>query len=130
MPSSLLSPSLIRSPLALLRHALWLCLCAMAFEVAAQSPTTLPPQVVTRDPALVSPQAEAEAEEEVTITPDDRSTNIRAYGPGGRPNRVVVDPPVLPEYSISAPAEPQSVMPNSDPLSDGVQPPMWTLWSW
>ncbi len=118
--------SLIR----VLRTCLWVFGCAVALNAAAQSPTTLPPQVVTRDPALVSPQADAEAEEEVTITPDDRSTSIRAVGPGARPSRVVVDPPVLPEYSVSAQPEPQSVMPNSDPRSDSIQPPMWTLWSW
>ena len=129
--SSLLShPSLTRSPMALLRHALWVCLCALALDAMAQSPSTLPPQVVTRDPALVSPQADAEEEAEVTITPDDRGTSIQSFGPGGRPTRVVVDPPVLPEYSVSASPDPQSVMPNSDPLSDNVQPPMWTLWSW
>ena len=130
MPSSLLSPSLTRSPMVLLRYALWLCLCAMAFEAAAQSPTTLPPQVVTRDPALVSPQADAEEEADVTITPDDRSTSIRTYGPGGRPTREVVDPQGLPEYSVSATPDPQSEMPNSDPVRDVWQTPMWTLWSW
>lgn len=131
MPSSSSSSrSLIRSPWALLRHAVWLCLCVMAFEAAAQSPSTLPPQVVTRDPALVGSQADAEEEAEVTITPDDRSTSIRTYGPGGRPTREVVDPPVLPEYSVSATPDPQSVMPNSDPVREVWQTPMWTLWSW
>ena len=127
MPS--LSPSF--SLARLLRTCVWVTGCAIAFEAWAQSPSTLPPQVVTNDPALTSPQAQAEEEEGVTITPDDRSTNIRTYGPGGRPSREVVDPPLLPEYSVSAPAEPQSVMPDSDPVrGDMVQPPMWTLWSW
>lgn len=104
----------------------------LAMSVAAQpSPSTLPPQVVTYDPALSSAQAEAEEESAVTISPDDRSTNIRTYGSGGRPTREVVDPPLLPQYSESPPAEPQSVIPDSDPVrGDMVQPPMWTLWSW
>jgi hypothetical protein len=127
MPSFLSSFSLARW----LRVVAWAIGCAMAFEAAAQSQSTLPPQVVTSDPALISPQAQAEEEEGVTITPDDRSTSIRSYGPGGRPSREVVDPSIGPEYSVSAPAEPQSVMPDSDPVrGDMVQPPMWTLWSW
>ncbi len=127
MPSSSSSFTLIW----VLRACVWALGCALAWDAAAQSPSTLPPQVVTRDPALVSPQAEAEEEETVTITPDDRSTSIRSYGPGGRATREVVDPPILPEYSVSAPPEPQSVMPDSDPVrGDMVQPPMWTLWSW
>jgi hypothetical protein len=127
LPSSFYLARLLR----LLRNGAWVIGCAMAFEVWAQSSSTLPPQVVTNDPALTSPQAQAEEEEGVTITPDDRSTSIRTYGPGGRPSREVVDPPLLPEYSVSAPAEPQSVMPDADPVrGDMVQPPMWTLWSW
>ncbi|MFM8338369.1 MAG: hypothetical protein ACKN9C_00040 [Fluviibacter sp.] len=98
---------------------------------AEQSASTLPPQVVTYDPALSSAQADAEEEGAVTITPDDRSTSIQRYGSGGRPTREVVNPPLLPEYSESPPAEPQSVIPDSDPVrGDMVQPPMWTLWSW
>lgn len=98
---------------------------------AQQAPVMLPPQVVTYDPSLTGNQADAEEEESVTITPDDRSTSIRSYGSGGRPTRVVVNPPVLPEYSESPPPDPQSVMPDSDPVrGDMVQPPMWTLWSW
>lgn len=125
--SSSSSISLVR----VLRNGLWLVACAMAFDAAAQSPTTLPPQVVTYDPALTSPQAEAEEDASVTISPDDRSTSIRSYGRGGRPTREVVNPPILPEYSESPPPEPQSVMPDSDPVrGDMVQPPMWTLWSW
>ena len=96
-----------------------------------QSSSALPPQVVTYDPALSSAQADAEEEGAVTITPDDRSTSIQRYGSGGRPTREVVDPPILPSYSESAPSEPQSVIPDSDPVrGDMVQPPMWTLWSW
>ena len=93
--------------------------------------STLPPQVVTNDPALLSPQAEAEEDASVTISPDDRSTSVRTYGRGGQPSREVVDPPILPSYSEAPPAEPQSVIPDSDPVrGDMVQPPMWTLWSW
>ena len=130
MPS--LSPSFsLARLLRLLRNGAWVIGCVIAFDAWAQSPSTLPPQVVTNDPALTSPQAQAEEEEGVTITPDDRSTSIRTYGPGGRPSREVGDPPLLPESSVSAPAEPQSVMPDSDPVrGDMVQPPMWTLWSW
>lgn len=127
MPSFLSCFSLLRW----LRVGAWAIGCAVAFDAAAQSQSTLPPQVVTNDPALTSPQALAEEEEGVTITPDDRSTSIRSYGPGGRPSREVVDPSIGPEYAVSAPAEPQSVMPDSDPVrGDMVQPPMWTLWSW
>ncbi len=93
--------------------------------------STLPPQVVTNDPALLSPQAEAEEDASVTISPDDRSTSVRTYGRGGQPSREVVNPPILPSYSESPPPEPQSVIPDSDPVrGDMVQPPMWTLWSW
>jgi hypothetical protein len=104
----------------------------LAMNVAAQqSSSTLPPQVVTYDPSLSSAQADAEEESAVTISPDDRSTSIQRYGSGGRPTREVVDPPLLPKYSESPPAEPQSVIPDSDPVrGDMVQPPMWTLWSW
>lgn len=106
---------------------LGLCFAPMIFA----QPSTLPPQVVTNDPALLSPQAEADEDASVTITPDDRSTSIRTYGRGGRPSREVVDPPILPSYSESAPADPQSVIPDSDPVrGDMVQPPMWTIWSW
>ena len=99
--------------------------------VAQQPPSTLPPQVVTSDPSLSSNEANVEEEEAVTISPDDRSTSIQRYGSGGRPTREVVDPPLLPQYSESPPAEPQSVIPDSDPVrGDMVQPPMWTLWSW
>lgn len=104
-----------------------------ALEAAAQqSPSTLPPQVVTYDPALASSaQGEAEDDTGVTIRPDEGGTSIRRYGSGGRPSREVVNPPVLPEYSESPPADPQSVIPDSDPVrGDMVQPPMWTLWSW
>ena len=102
-----------------------------ASKSGGQSASTLPPQVVTYDPALSDAQAEAEEEGAVTITPDDRSTSIQRYGSGGRPTREVVNPPLLPEYSESPPAEPQSVIPDSDPVrGDMVQPPMWTLWSW
>lgn len=98
---------------------------------AAQPASSLPPQVVTYDPSLSSAQSDAEEEAEVTITPDDRSTSIERYGSGGRPTREVVDPPLLPKYSESPQAEPQSVIPDSDPVrGDTVQPPMWTLWSW
>jgi hypothetical protein len=107
--------------------ALGICLAPAVF---AQT-SALPPQVVTSDPALMSPQAEADEDASVTITPDDRSTSIRSYGRGGRPSREVVDPPILPSYSESPPAEPQSVIPDSDPVrGDTVQPPMWTIWSW
>ncbi len=107
--------------------ALGICLAPLAF---AQT-STLPPQVVTNDPALLNPQAEAEEDASVTISPDDRSTSIRTYGRGGQPSREVVDPPLLPAYSESPPAEPQSVIPDSDPVrGDMVQPPMWTIWSW
>jgi hypothetical protein len=80
---------------------------------------------------LLSPQAEAEEDASVTISPDDRSTSVRTYGRGGQPSREVVNPPILPSYSESPPPEPQSVIPDSDPVrGDMVQPPMWTLWSW
>lgn len=104
----------------------------LALEVAAQqSSSTLPPQVVTYDPSLSSAQADAEEESAVTISPDDRGTSIQRYGSGGRPSREVVDPPLLPKYSEAPPSEPQSVIPDSDPVrGDMVQPPMWTLWSW
>ena len=128
MPSSRPSFSLIRA-----LPACWLVFGSMiAFDAAAQSsPSTLPPQVVTRDPALVSPSSDTEEDEGVTISPDEQNTSIRAYNPPGRPSREVVDPSVGPEYSVSAPAEPQSVMPDADPVrGDMVQPPMWTLWSW
>lgn len=120
-----------RASSALLARA---CLVAlgMGFSsmVFAQA-STLPPQVVTNDPALLNPQAEAEEDASVTITPDDRSTSIRTYGRGGQPSREVVDPPILPSYSESPQAEPQSVIPDSDPVrGDTVQPPMWTIWSW
>lgn len=110
----------------------WLVALAMGFSsMAFAQVSTLPPQVVTNDPALLNPQAEAEEDASVTITPDDRSTSIRTYGRGGRPSREVVDPPILPSYSESAPADPQSVIPDSDPVrGDMVQPPMWTIWSW
>jgi hypothetical protein len=115
-----------------LSACVWVLGCAVSLEAAAQSPSTLPPQVMTRDPALLSPPpAEAEEDDSVTITAEDRSTSIRTYGSGGRATREVVNPPILPEYSESPPAEPQSVMPDSDPVrGDMVQPPMWTLWSW
>lgn len=107
--------------------ALGICLTPLAFAQAS----TLPPQVVTSDPALMNPQAEADEDASVTISPDDRSTSIRTYGRGGQPSREVVDPPILPSYSESPPAEPQSVIPDSDPVrGDMVQPPMWTIWSW
>ena len=128
MPSLRSSFSLIRA-----LPACWLALgCMIAFDAVAQSsPSTLPPQVVTRDPELVNPPSDTEEDEGVTISPDERGTSIRAYGPPGRPSREVVDPSVGPEYSVSAPAEPQSVMPDADPVrGDMVQPPMWTLWSW
>jgi hypothetical protein len=106
-------------------------LCASPLVLAQASPSTLPPQVVTNDPALLSPQAEAEEDASVTISPDDRSTSIRTYGRGGQPSREVVDPPILPSYSESPQPEPQSVIPDSDPVrGDTVQPPMWTIWSW
>ena len=110
----------------------WLVAFVMGFSsMAFAQVSTLPPQVVTNDPALLNPQAEAEEDASVTITPDDRSTSIRTYGRGGRPSREVVDPPILPSYSESAPADPQSVIPDSDPVrGDMVQPPMWTIWSW
>ena len=111
-------------------------ICVMALglvcapTVFAQA-STLPPQVVTNDPALLNPQAEADEDASVTISPDDRSTSIRTYGRGGQPSREVVDPPILPSYSESPPAESQSVIPDSDPVrGDMVQPPMWTIWSW
>jgi hypothetical protein len=128
MTSSLSFYSLIR----VLRTCVWVVGCLFALDAAAQqTSSTLPPRVVTYDPALTSPQADAEEDESVTITPDDRSTSIRSYGSGGRPTREVVNPPILPEYSESPPAEPQSVMPDSDPVrGDQIQPPMWTLWSW
>ena len=107
--------------------ALGLCLSPLALAQAS----TLPPQVVTNDPALLNPQAEADEDASVTISPDDRSTSIRTYGRGGQPSREVVDPPILPSYSESPQAEPQSVIPDSDPVrGDTVQPPMWTIWSW
>ncbi|WVH08893.1 MAG: hypothetical protein EoVTN8_174 [Fluviibacter phosphoraccumulans EoVTN8] len=110
------------------------CLVALGMGVSSivfAQVSTLPPQVVTNDPALLSPQAEAEEDASVTISPDDRSTGVRTYGRGGQPSREVVDPPILPSYSESPPAEPQSVIPDSDPVrGDMVQPPMWTLWSW
>ena len=109
--------------------ALGLCLAPLAFAQAA--PSALPPQVVTNDPALLNPEAEAEEDPGVTISPDDRSTRIRTYGRGGRPSREVVDPPLLPAYSESPEVDPQSVIPDSDPVrGDTVQPPMWTIWSW
>ncbi|MEY3981402.1 MAG: hypothetical protein RLZZ281_271 [Pseudomonadota bacterium] len=120
-------------PQALLTHGgLFLSGVLLALSaVAQQAPSMLPPQVVTSDPSLSSGAADAEEEAAVTITPDDRSTSIRTYGSGGRPTREVVDPPLLPQYSESPPAEPQSVIPDSDPVrGDMVQPPMWTLWSW
>ena len=107
--------------------ALGMGFASMVFAQAS----TLPPQVVTNDPALLSPQAEAEEDASVTISPDDRSTSVRTYGRGGQPSREVVDPPILPSYSEAPPAEPQSVIPDSDPVrGDMVQPPMWTIWSW
>ena len=128
MASQLSSLSLFR----MVRNAALAVSCLLALDAFAQpSPSALPPQVVTYDPALTSNQADAEEEAAVTITPDDRSTSIRTYGSGGRPTREVVNPPLLPEYSESPPPEPQSVMPDSDPVrGDMVQPPMWTLWSW
>lgn len=127
MSSLLFPPALVR----FLRHGVWIIVCAMALDAVAQSPSTMPPQVVTNDPALTNPQAEDDEDASVMITPDDRSTSIRSYGSGGRPTREVVNPPILPEYSEAPPAEPQSVMPDSDPVrGDMVQPPMWTLWSW
>lgn len=103
----------------------------LAIPVHAQSPGTLPPQVVTNDPALLNAQAEAEEDASVTITPDDRSTSIRTYGTGGRPSREEVDPPILPAYSEGPAVDPQTVIPESDPVrGDMVQPPMWTIWSW
>lgn len=109
--------------------ALGLCLTPLAFAQAV--PSSLPPQVVTNDPALLNPEAEAEEAPDVTISPDDRSTSIRTYGRGGRPSREVVDPPLLPSYSESPEVDPQSVIPDSDPVrGDTVQPPMWTIWSW
>jgi hypothetical protein len=110
------------------------CLVALGMGVSSivfAQVSTLPPQVVTNDPALLSPQAEAEEDASVTISPDDRSTSVRTYGRGGQPSREVVNPPILPSYSESPPPEPQSVIPDSDPVrGDMVQPPMWTLWSW
>lgn len=116
------------------------CLLAMSVAMGAvlavpvhaqSSPSTFPPQVVTNDPALLNAQAEAEEDASVTITPDDRSTSIRTYGTGGRPSREVVDPPILPSYSEAPAVDPQTVIPESDPVrGDMVQPPMWTLWSW
>ncbi len=107
--------------------ALGICLAPLAFAQAS----TLPPQVVTNDPALLNPQAEADEDASVTISPDDRSTSVRTYGRGGRPSREVVDPPLLPSYSESPEPDPQSVIPDSDPVrGDMVQPPMWTIWSW
>jgi hypothetical protein len=120
-------------PQALLIHGgLFLSGALLALSaVAQQPPSMLPPQVVTNDPSLSSNEAKVEEEEAVTISPDDRSTSIQRYGSGGRPTREVVDPPLLPQYSESPPAEPQSVIPDSDPVrGDMVQPPMWTLWSW
>lgn len=116
--------------------ALRTCLLAAGLSLAlpalAQTPpNTLPPQVVTNDPALLSAQAEADEDASVMITPDDRSTSIRTYGSGGRPSREVVDPPVLPAYSEAPAVDPQTVIPESDPVrGDMVQPPMWTVWSW
>lgn len=122
-----------RASFEVLKHAcllaLGLCLAPAVF--AQTSPSSLPPQVVTNDPALLNPQAEAEEDASVTISPDDRSTSIRTYGTGGRPSREVVNPPILPSYSESPEADPQSVIPDSDPVrGDMVQPPMWTVWSW
>ncbi|MEN9880046.1 MAG: hypothetical protein RIQ55_692 [Pseudomonadota bacterium] len=135
MPASSLCNHLLRVTAAgVLLSGAWLSLDAVAQSSAkpvAQSASTLPPQVVTYDPALSDAQASAEEEGAVTITPDDRSTSIQRYGSGGRPTREVVNPPLLPEYSESPPPEPQSVIPDSDPVrGDMVQPPMWTLWSW
>lgn len=106
--------------------------CCMASPVFAQtSNSVLPPQVVTTDPSLMDPQDSADDDSSVTISPDDRTTSVRTYGSGPRPSRVVVDPPVLPAYSESPESEPQSVIPDSDPVrGDMVQPPMWTIWSW
>lgn len=105
--------------------------CLVPLSLAQAAPSDLPPQVVTNDPALLNPQAEAEEDASVTISPDDRSTSIRTYGTGGRPTREVVNPPILPSYSESPEADPQSVIPDSDPVrGDMVQPPMWTIWSW
>ncbi|MGV0952951.1 MAG: hypothetical protein ACOYBQ_01480 [Fluviibacter sp.] len=127
--------SLFSSPstfLAIVRAGCVLVGLFASLEAMAQTRSApLPPQVVTYDPALTSPEAEAEEEAGVTITPDDRSTSIRSYGSGGQPSRVVVTPPILPSYSESPEVDPQSVMPESDPVrGDMVQPPMWTLWSW
>jgi len=115
-----------------LRRGLLIVGLSLALPALAQmSPGTLPPQVVTNDPALLNAQAEAEEDASVTITPDDRSTSIRTYGTGGRASREVVDPPILPAYSESPAVDPQSVIPDSDPVrGDMVQPPMWTIWSW
>lgn len=117
---------------AWLRSALLVSGVCLASQALAQvSPNTLPPQVVTNDPALLNADAEAEEDASVTISPDDRSTSIRTYGSGGRPSRVEVNPPILPSYSESPEADPQSVIPDSDPVrGDTVQPPMWTIWSW
>lgn len=119
-------------PISPLRVLLLALASAFALEATAQqSPSTLPPQVVTYDPALSGAQGEAEDDTGVTISPDAGGTSIRRYGSGGRPSREVVNPPVLPEYTESPPADPQSVIPDSDPVrGDMVQPPMWTLWSW
>jgi hypothetical protein len=130
---SLLSHVFARISLSrMARLGLLLPATILALDVAAQqSSSTLPPQVVTYDPSLSSAQADAEEESAVTISPDDRSTSIQRYGSGGRPSREVVDPPLLPKYSEAPPSEPQSVIPDSDPVrGDMVQPPMWTLWSW
>ena len=114
-------------------------LAALAFEAAAQQTGSkggkLPPNVVTNDPALTNPQADADADTDgpdVSIKPDDDSqTRVRSYGKGGRPARVTVDPPHLPNYSQYPATDAQSVIPDADPVRGGtVQPPMWTLWSW
>ncbi len=138
-----MSATYLRNTLRVAHVGLVLTSALLAFDAAAQSAgkssaksvpqstSTLPPQVVTYDPALSTAQSDAEEEGAVTITPDDRGTSIQRYGSGGRPTREVVDPPLLPSYSESPPAEPQSVLPDSDPVrGDMVQPPMWTLWSW
>lgn len=126
---SLTFPSLSLNALRTSLVAVGVSLAWPAFS--QDSPGTLPPQVVTSDPALLNPQAEADEDASVTITPDDRSTSIRTYGTGGRASKEVVDPPILPAYSESPAVDPQTVIPESDPVrGDMVQPPMWTLWSW
>ncbi len=118
--------------LSALRYCLLATSLSLSISALAQTPpSTLPPQVVTNDPALLNSQAEVEEDPGVTITPDDRSTSIRTYGTGGRASREVVDPPILPAYSESPAVDPQTVIPESDPVrGDMVQPPMWTIWSW